>query len=292
MSESEANRAYNQVVPFGIRLCRDWFGLKNLEFVPRSGSPLRAQGAEAASSTVKLVADYLMCPIVLGRHQWQIEELDFAKRACIGNEPITLVDIGANMGLFSRQLLVSIPTISKVFAYEPEPQNFASLVHNLKPFTDKVLTIQAAISNSSGQTEFYLDPTNSGNFSLAIGAMPPNYSKINVESRNAAVECTAWTETKQRIFYKSDTEGLDEQVMAAIRPDIWQDVFAGIIEIWNIKKPAFDIAAFAAVLDHFPNKIFLANADNKVSEARVSTADVINYIGSGNRQHRDLAFWR
>jgi hypothetical protein len=138
--------------------------------------------------------------------------------------------------------------------------------------------------------EFYLDPANSGNFSLAVGAMPPNYSKIIVETRNAAVECAAWTETKQRIFYKSDTEGLDEQVVAAIRPDIWQNVFAGIIEIWNIKKPAFDIAALTAVLDRFNNKIFLANADNKVTEERVSTQDVLHYIQSGNRQHRDLAF--
>jgi len=65
-----------------------------------------------------------------------------------------------------------------------------------------------------------------------------------------------------------------------------------MIEIWNIKKPAFDKAVFASVLDRFPNKILLANADTRVSETRVSTTDVVNYINSGNRQHRDLAFWR
>lgn len=65
-----------------------------------------------------------------------------------------------------------------------------------------------------------------------------------------------------------------------------------MIEIWNIKKPSYDRGVFASVLDRFPNKILLANADNNVSEARVSTTDVLNYIRSGNRQHRDLAFWR
>jgi FkbM family methyltransferase len=251
---------------------------------------VRADG-DHFGPTVKLVADYLMCPIVLGRHRWQIEELDFAKRVCIGAEPITLVDVGANMGLFSRQLLVAVPAVTKVFAYEPEPQNFGCMIHNLEPFRERVITVQAAVSNSSGKMEFYLDPTNSGNFSLAVDAMPPTYAKTIVETKDVAVECTAWMDQKQRIFYKSDTEGFDELVAAAIRPEVWSRVFAGMIEIWNIKKPPYDQASFASFIDRFPNKVFLANADNRMLELRVSTADVLNYINGGNRQHRDLAFW-
>ncbi len=291
ISQAEAARAYNQVVPLGIRLCRDWFGLASLEFTPRDGSPLKVAGdGPHAAPTVKLVADYLMCPIVLGRHRWQIEELNFAKRVCLGAEPITLIDIGANMGLFSRQLLIAVPAITKVVSYEPESANFACMVHNLSPFGDRVTMIEAAVSNRAGQMEFYLDPTNNGNFSLAVDAMPPNFSKITVEVRDVATESAAWD--SERIFYKSDTEGLDEQVAAAIPPDIWQRVFAGIVEIWPIKKPAVDTASFAAILDRFPNKAFLANADTKVSEMAVTTADVLKYMASGNRLHRDLGFWR
>jgi FkbM family methyltransferase len=291
MSQAEAERAYNQVVPLGIRLCRDWFGLSSLEFTPRDGSPLRiTTQARDAAPTVRLIADYLMCPIVLGRHRWQIEELNFAKRFCLGAEPITLVDVGANMGLFSRQLLIAIPAITKVVSYEPEPANFACMIHNLAPFGDSVTLIEAAVSNRAGQMEFYLDPTNNGNFSLAVDAMPPNFSKITVEVRDVATESAAWS--GERIFYKSDTEGLDEQVAAAIPPDVWQRVFAGIMEIWPIKKPVVDSAAFAAVLDRFSNKAFLANADTKVSETAVTTADVLKYMASGNRLHRDLGFWR
>jgi FkbM family methyltransferase len=290
ISPTEAERRYNQVVPLGIRLCRDWFGLTSLEFSPRDGSPLKI-GTESAqfAPTVRLVADYLMCPIVLGRHRWQVEELNFAKRVCVGAEPIMLIDVGANMGLFSRQLLIAIPAIAKVFCYEPEPQNFACMVHNLKPFGDRVTMIEAAVSNRSGQMEFYLDPTNNGNFSLAVDAMPPNFDKIVVDVRDVAIESAAWEEGP--IFYKSDTEGLDEQVAAAIRPDVWRRVFAGIIEIWPIKKPAVDSASFATILDRFPNKVFLANADTKVSEMAVTTADVLKYMASGNRLHRDLGFW-
>jgi FkbM family methyltransferase len=286
ISPAEAERAYNQVVPLGIRLCRDWFGLASLEFCPRDGSPLKiATEDQRCAATIRLVADYLMC-----RHRWQIEELNFAKRVCVGAEPITLIDVGANMGLFSRQLLIAIPAIAKVFCYEPEPQNFACMGHNLKPFGDRVMMIEAAVSNSSGQMEFYLDPTNNGNFSLAVDAMPPNFGKIVVDVRDVAIESATWGEG--RIFYKSDTEGLDEQVAAAIRPDVWQRVFAGIMEIWPIKKPVVDRSSFAAILDRFPNKVFLANADTKVSEMAVTTADVLKYVASGNRLHRDLGFWQ
>jgi hypothetical protein len=57
ISQAEAERAYNQVVPLGIRLCRDWFGLSSLEFTPRDGSPLKVAGDGLhAAPTVKLVA--------------------------------------------------------------------------------------------------------------------------------------------------------------------------------------------------------------------------------------------
>jgi FkbM family methyltransferase len=286
---SQANQFYDQVVPAAIHLCRDWYGLKSLEFKPRDGSPLQ----DPTNSSVRLVADSLMCPTSLGRHRWQIEELEFAKRVCIGREPITLIDIGANMGLFSRQLLIAIPAIAKVYAYEPERENFTCLSHNLAPFDCEKIMIEAAISDNSGEAEFYIDPTNSGNYSLAASAMPPSYAKIIVKTLNASTEWAAWVEGQNRIFYKSDTEGLDEWVTTLIRPQFWPRVFAGMIELWNIaKKPSLDSAALSLMLNSFPNKAFLANADTKVSEVRVSTVDIFNYINSRAQPHRDLAFWR
>jgi FkbM family methyltransferase len=293
VSQIEAEKAYQQVVPFGIRLCRDWFGLRALEFMPRSDSPLNVTAAgQEVGTSVKLVADYLMCPIVLGRHRWQIEELEFAKRVCTGGEPVTLVDIGANMGLFSRQMLAVLPAIAESFLYEPEAQNFASLLHNLKPFGDKVTAFEAALSNEAASREFYLDPTNNGNFSLNVDAMPPNHYKTTITTKDVAAEYGAWMASGRRIFYKSDTEGFDEFIAASIPAAFWPQVFAGIMELWRIKKPAFDIERFAAVLDHFPNKIFLANADMRVAEAPVTTSDILDYVKGSDRLHRDLGFWR
>jgi FkbM family methyltransferase len=255
------------------------------EFIPRDGSPLKNGNA-----AVKI--DHTIS-VALQRECWQIEELEFTKRVCIGSDPITLVDIGANVGLFSRQVLIAIPAVATVFAYEPEPRNFEFMAHNLAPFGTKVKAARAAISNCAGTVEFYLDPTNSANNSIAINAMPSVfYRKITVEARDAAIESSAWMNAGARIFYKSDTEGFDELIAIAVGANVWPHIFAGLIEIWNIHKPPFDRAAFAGVLDRFPQKVFLANRDTRVSEISVSTGDVLRYINSGNRLHRDLAFWR
>jgi FkbM family methyltransferase len=294
VSRAEADRAFNQAVPFSIRLCRTWFGLRSFEFLPLDGSPLKFGEGGKAETTVKVVADYSIGPLVLGRQRWQIEELDFVRKACAGPATITLIDVGANMGLFSRQVLVAVPAVSRVFAYEPEPENFGCLMHNLAPFGPRISMIMAAVSDAAGDADFYIDPTNAGNFSLAQGAMPPTpFNKIIVETRNVALESQLWAEEGNRIFYKSDTEGLDELVAASVPFEIWQQhVFAGLLEVWNIKKPSYDQKKFAAILNLFPNKTFLANADNKVAESSVTTADVLSYIASNNPQHRDLAFWK
>jgi FkbM family methyltransferase len=293
MLQAEVESAYKQAVPFVIRLLHDWFGLHTLEFLPRDSSPLRVRMDGAPlGHPVKIVADPVMSPFILGRHVWQVEELEFAKRVCIGSAPITLIDVGANMGLFSRQLIVALPTIVETFAYEPEPLNFACLVQNLAPFRDNVRFIQAALSNSAGNMDLLLNPDNVGNFSFNPNAMPTKHSKMSVQTKDAADECTTWMASGRRIFYKSDTEGFDEVVAARILPDVWPHIFAGIMEILRVDKPPFDSSMLATFLDNFPNKVLLANSATHVAEARVSTAEVMNFVHGNDRLHRDLGFWR
>jgi FkbM family methyltransferase len=290
-NRAEADNLFGELVGNTVWLGREWFGLKRLEFAPRDGSPLQVQDG----STVKLICDYVMGPTALRRHCWQLSELEFAKRLNLSGElPITLVDVGANMGLFSRQLLIALPAISKVFCYEPEHENFDCLSHNLAPFADKVEMIEAAVTKSRGEAEFYLDGYNSGNFSLALSAMPKRHKKTIVKTVNVADECTAWLGGGSRIFYKSDTEGFDEWIATLIAPAVWARTVAGIMELWRIPgRPSLDVVAFSSILNSFPHKIFLGNADTGSRESSVTTTEVLDYInGTADETHRDLAFWR
>jgi hypothetical protein len=167
------------------------------------------------------------------------------------------------------------------------------LIHNLQPFRGRITAVNAALSNKVEKMQFFLDPTNNGNFSLNRAAMPSRYFETSVETKNVAVECAAWLDRGRRIFYKSDTQGFDELIATTVRPELWPRIFAGIMEIWCIEKPPFDTEALAAILDNFPNKIFLGNDVAGVSEIPVSTAGVLDYIkGVDRNKHRDLGFWR
>jgi FkbM family methyltransferase len=286
-TKANADALFSQYAPNVIELLAQWYGLQSLEFVPREDSALRH-----GETTVRVVPDPIMGPITLFRHRWQIEELEFAKRV-IREEPVTLIDIGANMGLFSRQLLVALPSIKGLFAYEPEQMNFNCLTHNLREL-GPAETIRAAICDTAGEADFFIDPTNAGNFSLSVGAMPPSgHRVVRVPTLSASAESARWLESGRRLFYKSDTEGLDQWITTLIPLDVWRQCVGGVIELWNIpKRPDLNRDAFAAILDIFPNKIFLANADVRVPETPVTTGSVIDFVSGMTQPHRDLGFWQ
>ena len=87
------------------------------------------------------------------------------------------------------------------------------------------------------------------------------------------------------LVWKSDTQGHDELIISRTPIEIWSRLDAAIVELWRIRKPAFDRAAFAERLDSFVNKsIGLA--------APCSTADVLAYLESEDWDHADLYLWR
>jgi FkbM family methyltransferase len=78
------------------------------------------------------------------------------------NKKSTLIDVGAATGDFA------LPFAEKgwqVVAFEPEPQNFNDLVLNLQNFAN-VKCIAKAISDTSGQVQFYVSSTHGGIHSL------------------------------------------------------------------------------------------------------------------------------
>jgi len=67
----------------------------------------------------------------------------------------TFVDIGANIGYYTRLASEIIGPIGQVYAFEPEPDNFSALVHNTKNYRN-VIPISAALSENIGLNKLYL----------------------------------------------------------------------------------------------------------------------------------------
>lgn len=270
-----------------LKLLAATLNVRGLEFLPRPTSPLFKTNPSNLPTSCTLQLDQVMCPAILLGHAWEVVDLEWIDGALQYIEgDLTLVDVGANSGFFTRQALLRSPRFAKAFVYEPHPTNYRHLCHNLSPFCNVAFN-NCALSNLSGDLEFYLDPNNSGNYSLNRAAMPPDYLTTRVPVVSVTGETKKWTDPVRPIFYKSDTQGYDELIASHIDAATWDHIHAGFFELWRIAKPpSVDWNTFAAILDRFPFKTFTTNPEN------LSTGRILQYLKVEDGQFKDLFFCR
>ena len=270
-----------------LRVLRERLGVTAIELSPRKESPLYVRkDLDGFPAPLKIACDGAIAPYVLTRHAWDPQAIKFAELLLGHGEPVTLVDVGANSGLFSRQLLGRLENIDRVFVYEPHPANFELLKFNLAAM-GRIEFVNAALSAISGKYEFFLDPENSGNYSLNRAAMQGDFLSIVVEVKSARTESLRWLATSNAIFYKSDTQGFDELIATQFDRTFWDKVSGGIFELWRIEKPAHSATKMEELLESFPHKVFLDDPARALS-----TADVLAYLGGRDYRYENLAFWR
>jgi FkbM family methyltransferase len=272
---------------YALQLSGQRLNVMGLRMRLSPASPLyRAAGGE----TVEFPLDDVIAPFVLEHGQWQTEELAFVD-AHLGGRASVLVDIGANTGLITRQLMHRVTQIVAAVCFEPHPGNFVYLERNLAHLP-QCHPVQAAVGLEDGELVFYEESSNAGNYSLNLDAMRGK------EYRTSKVRCIAASEAAvlqplsaaQRslpIVWKSDTQGYDEVIVTALPDSFWSRVHCGVMEIWRIERPAFDRRRLAEILGQFPIRRFGHD------DARDVPIEEILTFGEGtDYAHRDLFFAR
>ncbi|MGH7069370.1 MAG: FkbM family methyltransferase [Acetobacteraceae bacterium] len=246
------------------------------------GSPLFRQGG---GEVLELLIDRVTTRWILERGSWQQEDLDFVV-ARAPKQPLVLLDIGAHIGLMTRQLMHVFPDIVAAVCYEPHPLNFATLSRNLAHLENCSL-VQAAVGTVAGQLTFYEDIYNTGNYSLSLGAMDGR------EYRTNKVECVRAhdeeflqrlsAETAQLpIIWKSDTQGLDEIIVTSLSDDFWSRVPVALMEISRMNRPALDAARLSGFLERFPIRRFGS------SPKLLSVEEILRFADGTDGSHQDL----
>lgn len=149
--------------------------------------------------------------IVIGwgiiRGKYELEELDFVRRTVQPGQ--TVLDIGANIGLFTITMAALAGPTGRVYAFEPLPQ-LASLLErsiNENDFGDRIVLERAAVSDTpgSGQLISAAKTTNAGGAYLNEGAVPFGHEATDVK----LITLDTYPLRRPVHFIKIDVEGAE-----------------------------------------------------------------------------------
>jgi FkbM family methyltransferase len=270
-----------------LQTLRSLYGVRSLEVQPLDSSPLYLKDDTGRPINVHLPSDDFIGLTAVLEKQWEIGKPKFVAQVAAGiRDDLILIDVGANVGLFSRQCLSLTSKVSRLYAYEPHPSNFSLLTRNLSGI-EKAQLCNFGLGQTTATASFFLDGDNAGNYSLNVNAMTDNFATTTISIVAAAEEEDKWLRHQKPIFYKSDTQGSDETIATSLSDNFWDNVNGAIFELWRIPGKDFDADRLAQILDRFANKVF-----DKQPGSNVSSSQVIQYLQSTDRQFDDLLVWR
>lgn len=127
---------------------------------------------------------------------------------------MNVIDAGANIGYFTLLLAKNVGPSGKVFAFEPDPDNFSILKENVEMNGfDNVVLVNKALSDSVGTTKLFLSKTNKGAHSI----LNFNKSKVSIEVETTTID-EYFKKSKTKIdFIKMDVEGAEGKVFTGMR---------------------------------------------------------------------------
>ncbi len=154
--------------------------------------------------------DITIAPSVLSG-EFERQELDFFEFVCTAGG--TVVDVGANIGLYTVLAAKRVGPSGHVFAFEPVPENIKLLRENLdlNDVSARVEVQEAAVGEKPGELEIFLSDRQIGTHSAAQYLVDGSRSiRVPMQSIDAFVASRGI----QRIdLIKVDVEGYDGRVV-------------------------------------------------------------------------------
>ena len=126
---------------------------------------------------------------------------------------MVVLDVGANIGLLTRHFCEAVGPSGKVFAFEPDPENFSCLEFNTKGCGNRSVH-QLAISDANGTAHLYLNARSSTGNSLLNQSDAAG--SVEVECRTIDTFLSE-NRVTQIDFIKIDVEGAELKVLQGMR---------------------------------------------------------------------------
>ncbi len=128
----------------------------------------------------------------------------------------TFLDAGANIGYFTVLAAACVGAQGQVYAFEPEPRNYALLQKNieLNEFADRVHAADIALATGPGQGRLHLHPDNLGDHQLYTD--DASRQVVAIELAAGATYLQSCCERLKLV--KIDTQGSEHQVVQGLMP--------------------------------------------------------------------------
>ena len=268
-------------------------GIVSFEMMPNQNGPFHISDANDNPISICFPTDSIIGKTAYEKQSWDSDKINFFHTQASRYDKVILVDVGANIGLFSRQCLSAISNIAMIYAYEPNAQNYRLLQRNLRDIKVSASLVNAALSITDGKTTLYEDGRNCGNYSLNRAAMydHPEFTTSTIDTINAVNEQVKWQSASENgstpIFYKSDTQGFDELIATTYDTEFWENVKCASFELWRIDKPELNRDKFVHMLNQFPNKSFQYRNNGSMSNDQI-----LEYMSGTDGEHEDLLCWK
>jgi FkbM family methyltransferase len=197
-----------------------------------------------------LLFDNIITPKVLLHGYWDVFVINFIKENTKKNNNYYFVDIGAHIGLITRQVANLNIKIKKFFCFEPLKLHFNLLKKNCS-FIKKINFYNYAIGVKKDKKKIYTNKLNSGNSSLIrINKSQYQYTFV-LEANTTLKKIIKDNHIQKNIIYKSDTEGFDEMIFLSLEQNIIKKIDIAILEISNFKFLLKNLNTFVNKIKNF-----------------------------------------
>ena len=149
-------------------------------------------------------------PVIIREREWESASTQWILEKIQRGD--TFIDVGAHAGYYSLIVAKCLGETGRVFAFEPDPTNFAILKQNVELNNFQNITIeQKAVADQTCLRRLFLSETNSGDHRLSDDG----------ERRSVEVDCVSLDEYmggKGPVdCMKIDTQGAEVQVLMGMR---------------------------------------------------------------------------
>lgn len=193
-----------------------------------------------------------------------------------------VIDIGANVGFFTKRFAKWVNDGGFVIAVEPEPVNFRDLLKNLKRngTTDLVKTFQGVAAETAGILKLKLNPAHPGDHKIGDDGIEVNAFTIDELVNKEAAERVC--------LIKIDVQGAEEKVLKGAHETILRDHPALFVEMDDEAMRKMGSSA-KRVIDLLMEYGYIMQSIKKDSEVvQVSPAEVLEMCSNG--RYTDILF--